>query len=478
MPSFLSRIRYRTSSTQPPALSAPPPPASPSLEATPNIIDATPSSLRGLKIRPDLNALMESYETEDTSPRHQNKGSPVVAAPSSSQDGYSPLSPNPNMSRNTLTKSPELTSPTTPVSTGRHPPSPPFAEGSPIGGTFGRQQSPLANLSSVGSGSSHHRAPTRSWSLGDTANLNQKLTNAQWSGWTQTPTSQLPLSGTFERSSSMRTLPDKKRRIDRRRRTNTRSLTSLRTSRSTSPATPRPNRTPSSITHQSRSDSPRTFGHPTPPYSTRTFGHHESPPPPLPRLDHPELILDARGLRPATLDILDRSSRSATTIFHVNDTPGIPREPASGPSVRHCKPTARKRSKTYSVDSRRSSRRSSAEWSSVQATEGVLTDSNSWQAQVSREIVRLSLGEPVALPGQGDPGSSRDFSHVPATRHAPVEAFVSPRPASSLGSLLFLQGQRNIFSTAQPVPLNGLLYLQIQILFLPLPNIVAVIKLW
>jgi hypothetical protein len=412
MPSFLSRIRHRGPSTQPSAHSVQSLHASASSERGSNFespADAVPSPFLGLKIRPDLDSLLESYEAEENSRSHRSKNTLAVVPQSSIQDGYSPLFPNPNISRNLLTRSPELALPTTTVSTGQ-PSFPTFDEVSPLGGTFGRQQSPLTNLGSVGSGSSHHKTPTRSRSLGDPPHTHQTLTIAQRPGWNLTPASQLPLSGTFERSSSMRSLPDKKRRIDRRRRTKTRSLSSLRTNRSSSPATPRQNRTPPSVVHQSRSDSPRTFGHPTPPYSIRTFGNHESPPPPLPPLDHPELTLDARGSKSAAFG--------------------------------RRKSAKRKRSKTFSVDSGRSSRRSSAEWSSIQASEGVLTNSNSWQAQVSREILRLSFGEVAAFPG--DPGNSRDASHVAATQHPRAETFISPRPSLSLGSPLLLQGQLNV----------------------------------
>ena len=439
MLSFLSRVRHRGSNDEPQSHSASPPHASSPLETTTNLEDATPSPVFGQQIRPDLNSLPETYESEDISSSHQSKGSSTTLPPSSTQHGFSPLFPNPGISRNFLTKPPDVAPPSTPVSAGQ-PSSSIIAETSPLGGTFGRQQSPLANLSSVGSGSSHHRASSRSRSLGDVANIDQNLTNAQGSGWNQAPSNRLPVSGTFERSHSVRSLPDRKRRNNRRRRTNTGSLSSLRTNRSSSPATSRLNQTPSSVIHQSRSESPRTFGHPTPPYSTRTFGFHESPPPPLPPLDHPEL-------RPTTPGGLYEPSSSTTTVFHVDSHPGTPQEPASGPSARR-KPVARMRSKTFSVDSKRSSRRSSAEWSAVQATEGVLTNSNNWQTQVSREILRLSFGDRAASPGTEDPGNSRDVSHVPATRPAPAVAFVSPYPPPSPGSPLLPQGQENALYAA------------------------------
>lgn len=424
MPSFLSRIRYRGSSTQPPAHSASPAHAPVSSETTINLgapIDRISSPLFGLQIRPDLDSLLESYGTEDKVPNNQSKDSPIGITRPPIPDGYRPLSPNPNISRNVLTRSPELALPTTPASTGQ-PQFPAFNEAPPLGGTFGRQQSLLTNFVP---GPLHHKAPTRSQSLGHPSHTHQTLTNAQGSGWSPTTAGQLPLSGTFERSSSMRSLPDKKRRIDRRRRTNTRSLSSLRTNRSSSPATPRKNRMSPSVVHRSRPNSPGTFGHPTPPYSTRTFGHHESSLPPLPPLDHPELIHDARG---------------SATFGRLHELP-----------IRR-KPLPRKRSKTFSVDSRRSSRRSSAEWSSIQATEGVITNSNSWQAQVSREILRLSFGEATTL--SGDPGNNRDVSHVAATQRPRAETSVLPRPPLSLGSPLLLQGQLNISHVAYLVRLN------------------------
>ena len=432
MPSFLSRIRYRGSSTQHSAHSESPQHTPIPPETTSNLeapVDPIPSPLFGLKIRPDLDSLLESYETEDKNPHHQNKASPAVIPQPSIQDGYRPLSPNPNTSRNVLIRSPELTSPTTPVSTGQ-PKFPTLDEAFPLSGTFGRQQSPLANLGSTGSGLSHHKAPTRSRSLGDPTHAHQILTSVQGSGLNLAPVSQLPLSGTFARSSSTRSLPDKKRRIDRHRRSNTRSLNSLRTNRSSSPATPRQNRTPPSVVHQSRPDSPRTFGHPTPPHPSRIFDHHESPPPPLPPLYHPELTPDVQGSKPATFGGLHEL-----------------------PIRRRAIP--RKRSKTLSVDSRRSSRRSSAEWSSIQATEGVLTNSNSWQAQVSREILRLSFGEAAALSGAGsaeDSGNNRDASHVAVTQRPRAETFVSPH--LSLGSPPFLQGQLNTLYAAYPARLK------------------------
>ena len=453
MPSLLSRIRHLGSSTQPSTRSAPPQPVPASLDPISNLevpVDPSPSPLVGLQIRPDLNSLLESYGEEDTSPKHQNKDSPVTVPPLPIQDGYSPLPLKPRVPRNFLTKSPDF--PTTPVPVGQ-PTFPFFAEAPPLGDTFGRQQFPLGP---VGSGSSYHKAPTRSRSFDDAAGADQTQTGVRRSGWNLTPTNKLPLSGTFERSASVRSLPDRKRRTDRRRGVNTRSFSSSRTSRSSSRAAPRRNQTPPSVVHRSRSESPRTFGYPTPPYSTHTFGHHESPPPPLPPLDHPELALDTRGSRSVIFGGLHEPPNSATAIPHVDNIFGVHQEPASGPSVSR-KPVARKQSKTFSVDSRRSSRRSSAEWSAVQATEGVLTNSNSWQAQVSREIFRLSFGEPAATPtAAGAPGNSRNVSHVSATRHPPA-ILVSPRPPPSLGSPLFLQGQPRILYAAYVMELNTFL---------------------
>jgi hypothetical protein len=452
MPSFLSRIRHRASNTQPPTHSVSIPPTPTSSNATTNLegsADASPSALIGLRIRPDLDSLLESYETESISPKPQSKGGPVATLPSSIQDGYSPLPLKPHVSRNVPTKSSKRTSPSTPDSTTR----PTFSistKGSPLGDTFGRQQPPLANLGEIGPGPPDHRATARSLTFSATANIDQKLTGAERQGRNSTPTCQLPLSGTFKRSSSVRSLPNKRRRMDRRRGSNTRSLSSLKTNNSSSPATPRSNRI-----HRSRSVSPRTFGYPTPPYSTHTFGHHDNPPPPLPPLDHPGLVIDGRGSGSVAFGKSHIPSNSAPTILHVGNIFGISQEPTLGPSVSR-KSGVRKHSKTVSVDSGRSSRRSSAEWSSVQATEGVLTNSNSWQAQVSREMLRLSFGEPaITLLSPSDPGNSREVSHVSAARHPPALSLVSPRPPPSLGSPLFLQGQQNVLCATHIVQLNA-----------------------
>lgn len=478
MPTFLSRIRHRGSSTQPQpstqSVTPPSAPASVDVVSNPEVsADVSPSPLVGLKIRPDLNSLLESYETEDLSPKNRSKEGPVAIPLPPIQDGYTPLPLKPHISRNILTKSPEPTLPVIPISTGL-PTLPIFAEASPLGGTFGRQQFPPTNLNSVGSGTFHHKAPTRSRSLGDAKNGEQTPTSAPSSGWNFTQTNQLPLSETFKRPPSVRSLPDKKRRINRRKGAKTRSSDSLRTSRSSSPARPHPCQTSARAVHQPGTESPRTFGYPTPPYSTRTFGPHEGAPP-LPPLDHPELTTDARGPGPVTLGVSHKPSNSTTAIPHVDNIFDIPQELASGPPASR-KSVARKRSKTLSVDSRRSSRRSSAEWSAVQATEGVLANSNSWQAQVSREIVRLSFGESAPSPGIGDPGSSRDVPHVAATRHPPVKTFVSPRPPPSLGSPFFFQGRPNPLHTISP-RLNRFFCLQISNLPLLLPNPAAVIKL-
>ena len=442
MPSFLSRIRHRGPHARPSTTtqSEPPPPAPAPSDTVPNLeapADVSPPPLIGLQIRPDLNSLLESYETEDLSPNHQSKRVPVPVPPSPTHGVYGPLPPKPYTPRNVSTKSPEQTFPVASISTGQ-PAFPIFAKTSPLSGTFGRQEFPLTKLASIGL--PNHEASARSRSFDDATNTNQTLTSAQRTGRNVTPTNQLPLSGTFEVSSSVRSLPDRRRRIDRRKGGKTRSLDSLRATRSSSKH--RPHQTSTSVVHHHRPESPMTFGYPTPPYSTRTFGHHESPPPPLPPLDHPELTLDARGSGSISLGRSHKPSNSTSTIPHVNNIFGIPQELASGSSTSG-KSVVRKKSKTLSVDSRRSSRRSSAEWSAVQATEGILTHSNNWQAQVSREILRLSFGDPAPIPGTGDPGSSRDAPHVAATQLPPAKTVVSPRPPPSLGSPLFLQGRPN-----------------------------------
>ncbi|KAG1746037.1 uncharacterized protein EDB91DRAFT_139702 [Suillus paluster] len=218
-------------------------------------------------------------------------------------------------------------------------------------------------------------------------------------------------------------------------------------------------------------DSPGTFGHPTPENrSTFTFTY-PSPPPPLPPLDHPALssrLKDknatgtsitptASGFPDGSNSFPKRSSRipsgigddffaslSMTFGRSVRHSASLPKVQDIFPSVSEEQPaTQRPRARTISDrEKARRCRRNSASWSAQQATEGVTSTSNTeWPAEVSREILRLSLGEGLDLvnwpsvPQSGVPGpgsQTRGDSVAPFPNQAPISRSFSPSPSSPL----------------------------------------------
>ncbi|KIJ62653.1 hypothetical protein HYDPIDRAFT_49347, partial [Hydnomerulius pinastri MD-312] len=177
-------------------------------------------------------------------------------------------------------------------------------------------------------------------------------------------------------------------------------------------------------------DSPRTFGYPTPPdnHSGLPFTYFSTPPP-MPPLDHPELAaaLSSRNKptatnQPAPSAFSDRSntlpgrlsrkddffsSLSLTfgrSIRHHSSLPRVQQIfnfPMQRDEQHETRPPERlpDRPRARTVSGRaRHLRRTSADWSSHQATVGVNSSSNqAWPAEVSREILRLSLGEGLDL---------------------------------------------------------------------------------
>lgn len=179
-------------------------------------------------------------------------------------------------------------------------------------------------------------------------------------------------------------------------------------------------------------DSPHTFGHLTPPNNpVDSSVPYPSPPPPLPSLDHPELttvlfprrkstttgqpILSAFRDRSNTLPTnrhpprkddlfaslslkLRRSARHQSSVpqaKQVFNTAAMTEQHETGPLGA---PEGHRRARTVSGGAR--GRRTSADWSSYQASVGVNSHANqAWPAEVSREILRLSLTESI-------PGSS------------------------------------------------------------------------
>ncbi|KAG8214666.1 hypothetical protein J3R82DRAFT_9744 [Butyriboletus roseoflavus] len=159
-------------------------------------------------------------------------------------------------------------------------------------------------------------------------------------------------------------------------------------------------------------DSPHTFGHPTPPNNPVDFSvAYPSPVPPLPPLDHPELaaVLSSRRKststgQPTLYALRDRSNTLPTN--RKDDLLGslslkLGRSARDQSSLARAKQamaeqheTGRRRARTVSGGGR--VRRTSADWSSYQASVN-----QAWPAEVSREILRLSLATPApdTLPG-------------------------------------------------------------------------------
>ena len=162
------------------------------------------------------------------------------------------------------------------------------------------------------------------------------------------------------------------------------------------------------------SDSPHTFGHPTPPDNTSVA--YPSPVPPLPPLDHPELAAALSSRRksdqPTSYAFRDRSNTLPTNRHHdlfpsLSLKLGRPARRqsslAQAMTEQHGPPDApRRRARTDSGGGR--VRRTSADWSSHQAM-GVSSHVNqAWPAEVSREILRLSLATPAPDAAPGSPG--------------------------------------------------------------------------
>lgn len=162
---------------------------------------------------------------------------------------------------------------------------------------------------------------------------------------------------------------------------------------------------------ESALDSPHTFGHPTPPDNPVEC----SSPLPLPPLDHPELTavlslrrkfmstdqhtLSAFRDRSNTLPTNHRTPRRDDLFPSLSLRLGRSiRHQSSLPQAKDVFNTATTRARTVSAGARQ--RRTSADWCSYQATVGVNSHVNqAWPAEVSREILRLSLTSPELVPG-------------------------------------------------------------------------------
>ncbi|KAG1751115.1 hypothetical protein EDB19DRAFT_1274030 [Suillus lakei] len=201
-------------------------------------------------------------------------------------------------------------------------------------------------------------------------------------------------------------------------------------------------------------DSPGTFGHPTPESRSTFMFTYPSPPPSLPPLIHPALSSclkdkNVNDITPTASGFADRSnsfpkhssripsgigddflaSLSMTLGRSVRYSASLPKvQDVFPPSSEEQPATQRLRARTIS-DKARPRRRNSASWSAQQATEGVNSSSNTaWPAEVSREMLRLSLGEGLDLvnwpsaPQSGVPGPGSE------TRGSSVAQFPNQAP--------------------------------------------------
>ncbi|EGO23757.1 hypothetical protein SERLADRAFT_470069, partial [Serpula lacrymans var. lacrymans S7.9] len=187
-------------------------------------------------------------------------------------------------------------------------------------------------------------------------------------------------------------------------------------------------------------DSPRTFGYPTPPDTRSGFIFaHPSPPPPLPPLNHPELT-NVLSFQPRVFaGDVPKASQSCIPLRQAGHSKTLPArfkklsgdENAIPPlsktferSIRHhtSLPGAheifdspledrpeltRKHSRARTISGRfKLKRRSSADWCAHHATIGVNSGSDhSWPADVSREILRLSLAQGDTATASGVSGN-------------------------------------------------------------------------
>ncbi|KAI9573521.1 hypothetical protein HD554DRAFT_2056736 [Boletus coccyginus] len=179
------------------------------------------------------------------------------------------------------------------------------------------------------------------------------------------------------------------------------------------------------VNQELAADSPHTFGHPTPPDNPVNYSLAPAPPP-LPPLDHPELagVLSSRrhSASAGQLAFRDRSNALPTNrgtprkddlfaslSFKLGRPPQVMQvfNTAMGEQNENRPPDGphrRRRARTISAGTRQ--RRTSADWSSYQASVGVNSHANqAWPAEVSREIVRLSLRGspgPDTVPGSSE----------------------------------------------------------------------------
>lgn len=221
----------------------------------------------------------------------------------------------------------------------------------------------------------------------------------------------------------------------------------------------------------SHSSSPGTFGQDSPMPSSAFRLPSSSPPPPLPPLNHPDLVASLTSRSQPILRELPANDatpplrqwdyalhgktfpprrRRRKTDGSIPDENTVPfpsttrrrglRASASMPRVRHLFQSEQRRSRS---STRAPSRRTSAEWAAAQASLSTAPNgTESWPAAVSREILRLSLGVDGGSSGRsshlGDAfraanaESMQRVGNVPASEPRPCSPLLSPRSPSVL----------------------------------------------
>jgi hypothetical protein len=471
MPSFLSRLRTRAASTSTSTPVQSPSPSSATTLAPPIVIypttpttSPTPSppviSPLNRRIHPDVNSLLATYAAE------QESAVGLGLRPSSRRHSIDGSSPRLTQIRHALETPATLEE----VSEPSHSGEPSQAQAVDDPGQARRLLHRISQLASPGEWSTFGRI--RAYTSPKIGDFGDPPASPRHSG--------PPTAG--------RSTPSARTTASRRSSAKPSSSQSHESKHSSNQSPTTPVRPTSQITAAVAADlgfdSPRTLGYPSP--DLRAMGSHSnSPPPPLPPFNHPSLRIKPRGdpdppaavSSTVTYDpyaseqqTYPRRSRSSRDQLAFSSFPFSKARSRSKSSPSSPKPKAQQifsafhphassstghhhHDMTTNVPSRPrirtiSGRRTSADWSAQQATE----NKHSWPAQVSREMLQLSLGQAIDLEGiitdsaiSGDNGEPRDDNVVlPNTNQNAVPFSSSHHPLSHqppLGSPFSYQGQ-------------------------------------
>jgi hypothetical protein len=440
MPSFLARLRNRVtskSSTQ----SVPPTPKSTAAQQDDNddISNVVPALPIDRKIRPDLTTLLEAYAAEDAANRIDHTSS--QRPPVNEEPGPIPLKPR-SSGRLLIKKEHHEPAAASPLSPTRgRPLVPRVSEPPPPGGTFGRHS---RNFLQPAPSTSFNSLPSRTHPSDGKEN-DRSFPLHRWK--TRPSTAPNPQNRLVASPETPPSFTSEYPQTDSSIKTPNRSHSPSTKTHSSRSSKSRSARISTSVTNNLGSDSPLTTGYPTLPGVRAPSSSVTGSLPPLPPLDHPELSSHAALSQSSTFG---KSVRPYSSLSKVHSLF------ASSSSDQGFRGRySHRRANTMSSTSTKTSRRSSAEWSATQATVGVLSNSGSWPAQVSREILRFSFNTKADVSHQ-DPGIVRS-SHVveaPGVQETTGQSFPPPSLfSSSLGSPIFLQSA-NFFRSVNSVFIN------------------------